>query len=211
MLTAVLSLLSFAALALASPALSPAVASASLPAPTSVSINEIAYGGTGCPQGSIGDYISADRQTFTLIFDNYVASIGPGIDITQTRKNCQLNIDLQYPSGFQYSVFSTIYRGYVGLDAGVTATQGSVYYFSGETAQTSTSTTFNGPLSRDYEVVDNITLSSVVWSPCGEAVPLNIDSSVLLTTSSTTATGQITDDSEDGKITFIVGIQWQTC
>jgi hypothetical protein len=166
--------------------------------------------------------------SFTLIFDNYVASIGPGIAITENRKNCQLDIDLEYPSGFQYSVFSTIYRGYVGLDANVTATQGAVYYFSGgitprssahyvskklylETAQTSTATTFHGPLSKDYEVVDDISLTSVVWSPCGEALPLNIDSSVLLTTDSTTATGQITDDSEDGKITFITGIQWQTC
>lgn len=52
---------------------------------------------------------------------------------------------------------------------------------------------------------------SVIWSPCGSPVALNIDSQVRLQTSSTTASGQITDDSEDGKITFVVGVQWQQC
>ena len=113
----------------------------------------------------------------------------------------------------------------------MTAEQEAVYYFSGgklpfssfspfpptnpfsltETSQTTTSTTFNGPLSQDYEVQDNVSLSSVVWSPCGAPVALNIDSAVSLVTSSSTAQGEITDDSIDGKITFIAGVQWQKC
>ena len=144
--------LAFAKTATAIPA---AAASSVLPNPSQVSINGIVYGGTGCPQGSLGSFISADRQTyvlspystradggtlltlnlrFTLIFDDYVASIGPGVGITENRKNCQLNINLEYPSGFQYSVFSQVYRGYVELDAGVSALQEATYYFSGGTA-----------------------------------------------------------------------------
>lgn len=69
--------------------------------------------------------------SFTLISDEYVASIGPGVPITENRKNCQLDINLQYPSGFQYSVFNADYRGYAALDANVTGTQQSTYYFSG--------------------------------------------------------------------------------
>jgi hypothetical protein len=33
------------------------------PDPPEVYINAITYGGTGCPQGSVGSFISADRQT----------------------------------------------------------------------------------------------------------------------------------------------------
>jgi hypothetical protein len=84
----------------------------------------------------------------TLIFDSYVASMGKGVAITESRKNCQLNIDLLYPSGFQYSVFSADYRGYVALDKGVTGTQKSTYYFSGYTQQSSTQTSFTGPVSK---------------------------------------------------------------
>jgi hypothetical protein len=98
-------------------------------------LEQVTYGGTGCPQGSVGSIISEDGTTMTLIFDSYVASMGSGISITESRKNCQLNIDLLYPAGFQYSVFSADYRGYVALDKGVTGTQKSIYYFSGQTAQ----------------------------------------------------------------------------
>lgn len=33
------------------------------PNPTQVTINSISYGGTGCPQGTVGSFISADRST----------------------------------------------------------------------------------------------------------------------------------------------------
>lgn len=33
------------------------------PDPSQVYIKGITYGGTGCPQGSLGSFISADRQT----------------------------------------------------------------------------------------------------------------------------------------------------
>lgn len=69
--------------------------------------------------------------SFTLIFDNYVASIGPGVAVTENRKNCQINLNLAYPAGFQYSVFNTIYRGYIGIDSGVSARQEATFYFSG--------------------------------------------------------------------------------
>ena len=33
-------------------------------------ISSIAYGGSGCPQGTVGQSISGDRQVATLIFDS---------------------------------------------------------------------------------------------------------------------------------------------
>lgn len=79
--------------------------------------------------------ISADRSIVTLIFDSYIASIGPGIAVTEQRKNCQLNVDIEYPGGFQYSILSADYRGYAAIQKGVSGTLKSTYYFSGQTAQ----------------------------------------------------------------------------
>jgi len=196
---------------IAAPAPAASTSAAAGPDPSEVYINSISYGGTGCPQGSVGSFISADRQTFTLIFDSYVASIGPGVAVTDNRLNCQLNIDLEYPPGFQYSVLGTTFRGYAGLDKGVTGVQSALYYFSGSATQVSTSTTFNGPTDGDYEISDTIPFTSTIFSPCGAALPLNINSQVRLTSTVTTATGILTDDSIDGKITFEVGVQWQKC
>jgi hypothetical protein len=67
----------------------------------------------------------------TLIFDDMVAAVGPGIAASEMRKNCVLNLLLHYPQGFQYSVLDTTYRGYVYLDAGLTAKQEALFWFSG--------------------------------------------------------------------------------
>ncbi|KAF3931039.1 hypothetical protein ABW20_dc0103947 [Dactylellina cionopaga] len=112
-------------------------------------------------------YISADRKTFTLIFDNYVAALGPGVSITESRKNCQLNIDIHYPQV--------------------------------------------GPKDENYLIHDELTSTSVVWSPCGEAGALNINSQISLRTSITGSSGLMTTDSEDGKFTYIMGLQWAQC
>jgi hypothetical protein len=66
---AYLSILAFAVTALAAPqapvlgASATATSTAVGPNPTEVYINSISYGGTGCPQDSVGSFISADRQT----------------------------------------------------------------------------------------------------------------------------------------------------
>ncbi|KAK6519191.1 hypothetical protein TWF281_003880 [Arthrobotrys megalospora] len=178
---------------------------------SAIYVNGITYGGTGCPQGSVGIYISADRKTFTLIFDKYVASIGQGVPITESRKNCQLNIDIHYPQGFQYSIFSMDYRGYAYLENGVTATQSATYYFSGYSEQVSKASNLIGPKDEDYLIHDEIASTSVVWSPCGEPGALNINSQINLKSSISGSSGLMTTDSEDGKFTYVLGMQWAQC
>jgi len=184
---------------------------ADAPPPGSVTIKGVSYGGTGCPQGTMSSQISSDRSIVTLIFDSYIASVGPGIAVTEQRKNCQLNVDLVYPGGFQYSVLSADYRGYSAIQKGVTGTLKSTYYFSGQTAQTSTEYKFEGPVTGDYLKHDEADSTSVVWSPCGAAGMLNINSQVRLESKSSSATGLLTTDSTDLKFTQVVYVQWQKC
>lgn len=48
----------------------PSPAAAVNPPADQVYLNAIAYGGTGCPQGTVGSFISADRQTFVPQYPN---------------------------------------------------------------------------------------------------------------------------------------------
>jgi len=164
-----------------------------------------------------------------LLFDNFVAQIGPSVSPSEWRKNCQLLIQLHYPQGFQYSVLQTEYRGFISIDSTITAKQEALYYFSGgerisltlvillltqnvESAQATCSVSFTGPDTEDYHQVGKVPLTSIVWSPCGSQAALNIDASVQLhQTSDTNAQGQMTIDSADGHIEFIVGVQWRKC
>ena len=189
----------------------PTVETGDAPPAGSVTIRGVSYGGTGCPQGTMSSQISADRTVVTLIFDSYIASIGPGISVTEQRKNCQLNVDIKYPGGFQYSILSADYRGYAAIQKSVTGTLKSTYYFSGQTAQTSTEYKFEGPVNGDYLKHDTADSTSVVWSPCGTTGMLNINSQVRLATSNSSATGLLTTDSTDLKFTQVVYVQWQKC
>jgi len=111
--------------------------SAQGPDPSQVYVEGIKYAGSGCPQGTMSQSIAADRQTFTLIFDKHVATIGNGVPITENRKNCQINVGLRFPKGFSFSVFSSQYRGYAQIDKGVHGQHKSTLYFAGQTQQVS--------------------------------------------------------------------------
>jgi hypothetical protein len=76
------------------------------------------YRGTGCPDGSAVVDLTPDRKSFTVMLSKFKAAASPDMD----RNNCQLNIDMRVPAGFQYTVFNATYRGYVDIDQGVSAT-----------------------------------------------------------------------------------------
>ncbi|PGH19826.1 hypothetical protein AJ80_03743 [Polytolypa hystricis UAMH7299] len=180
------------------------------PDPDQVQIVGLTYGGTGCPSGSVSHVLSDDRSVMTLIFDQYVAAFGPDYPVAEARKNCQLNINLRYPGGFQYSVFSADYRGYAYLEEGVSGTQKSTYYFSGQPVQTSTETNWTGPYDADYFIHDEAPSTSTVWSPCGGNGLLNINSQLRLSGDRTKA-GLLTNDSIDGSFVQVVHVRWQEC
>jgi hypothetical protein len=65
------------------------------------------------------------------VFNGYTSSRGPDISITESRKNCEINIDIQYPNGVQYSPVSVGYSGFANMDDGVQGLHKTTYYFSG--------------------------------------------------------------------------------
>jgi hypothetical protein len=105
------------------------------PNPDDIYISSFTYAGSGCPAGSVANATDDSMQVLTLLFDDYIASIGPGTAVADHRKNCQINLKIHYPNGWQYSLYSVDYRGYADLDQGVTGEQVATYYFSGQQAQ----------------------------------------------------------------------------
>jgi hypothetical protein len=171
---------------------------AAAPDPSQVYIQSITYGGSGCPQGSVSQSIANDRLSFTLIFDQYVASSGPAIPTTESRKNCQINLNLRVPQGAGNTILDLDYRGYVQLDAAGQASQGAAYYTNG-TGHKQGGTSFAGPTAMDYLQQDTVPLHLQkvnVLSPCGVVVPVNLNTQVRIDAGD----GQITTDSIDGSI-----------
>jgi hypothetical protein len=98
--------------------------------PQQVTIEKTGYSGNGCPAGSVSTLISPDKTVVTFGFDTFQAVIGPGSKPADKQKNCQLHLGLRYPAGYQLSIMTATYHGYVRLDPGVSANFISSYYFS---------------------------------------------------------------------------------
>ena len=123
----------FSGLAAASPVLTQPLDGG--PSGHEVQITGLAFAGSGCPAGSVSGQLSTDLTTLTLLYASFVAQAGNGIEPSNYRRNCQLNVKLKYPQGWQFSVFKADYRGYAQIPAGDTGTCKATYYFSGESRQ----------------------------------------------------------------------------
>lgn len=179
--------------------------------PSGVYIRNIAYGGNGCPQGSVSQMMSPDATAFTLLLDEYIAEIGPQVPRRENRKSCQLAIDLVVPPGWSYSIGTFDYRGYANLDRGVTGMQVASYYFQGQGSTGTFNSVLNGAYNNNYQFRDQIGLNAVSWSPCGSARALNVKTEVRLQARSAAARGSMTVDSVDGQVAQVYGLQWRRC
>lgn len=192
-------------------------AAQSAPPARSVKLKSIKYNGTGCPIGTVAENISADNQAFTLTFSEFVAEAGPNISPRNNRKNCQLTAVLSIPPGWQYTVGSFNYRGFIDVDYGVTATHTTSYYFQGQGQTGTFRSTQPGPYSDAFTYTDKIGLSSSnLWSPCNVERALNINAAIFVGVtdpSNPTAQGYIANDSIDGELTqvYSYNLFWRPC
>ncbi|KAF2182512.1 hypothetical protein K469DRAFT_636395 [Zopfia rhizophila CBS 207.26] len=178
--------------------------------PPSFKINKVIYGGSGCPQGSIDVDFTPDGRILPIYFGkDFTASVGPNIDPAQSRKNCQLNIDLMFSPGFQYTVYSADYAGYGDLDSGVKGTVKASYYFSGEQSGASSAMTIPGPFTGKYTKHDDVSMA--VWSPCGSEAMLNVNAEVALTPLGSANSGTLVATKESARFTHSVYIKWRQC
>ncbi|KAF2268204.1 hypothetical protein CC78DRAFT_17100 [Lojkania enalia] len=198
----------FASLALAAFSLASPVPDTAL-APPSFKIANVVSGGSGCPQGSI-DVSYTDSTILPIYFGkDFTATVGPKADPADSRKNCQLNIKLNYSPGYQYAVYSADYSGWGQLDSGVKGSVKANYYFSGDQDQASTNLGINGPFSGRYEKHDNVAVS--IWSPCGSEAMLNVNAEVALTPMGSSATGSLVAVKESARFTHALYLKWRQC
>jgi hypothetical protein len=119
------------------------------------------------------------------------------------------------PGGFQYSLMQATYHGYARLDAGVTGNFYSTYFFSQDASNSASSrTTITGSqylAGQVYQKTDIVENASTVWSPCGDTGILNVNNRIALTATSSSLSGELSDD--DATIAFYqkVLVQWRTC
>ncbi|KAJ9161280.1 hypothetical protein NKR19_g2383 [Coniochaeta hoffmannii] len=186
------------------------------PDPNQIQIVSATTSGNGCPQGTVSTSISPDKTVITFGFDGFQTYIGPGYNPTEKTKNCQLHLNLKYPGGFQFAVVDSTYHGYAQLEAGVTGSFYSTYFFSQSAADTTTTqTSISGggiwAQGQVYTKADTIPTASYIYSPCGANGILNINNRIALTSTNSSAMGELTDDDATVAFTQQIHLNWKTC
>jgi hypothetical protein len=185
-----------------------------VPAADQIHIEDLVYNGTGCPLGSADASVAADGSSFRLRFgEEFVAELGTGVPLLESRKNCQVLLRLQVPQGFTFAIAAVDYRGHANIATGAQGFQKATYYFQGEAEQVSTTRTLDGPFNDDWHFRDQIPIAELVWAPCGIERALNINAQVRLarSASSTRSRSLIAMDSERGRLEQVFSLRWRRC
>jgi hypothetical protein len=180
--------------------------------PDYVSILDVTYGGSGCPDSTMAASFSPDYQALTLIFDSYLAEVGPDVEFPKKRLFCHLVLKLGFPAGYSYALVDLTYQGYADLEFGINAAQSSSYYFQGfqKDDKYSFKTSVYGPFIGDYWRTDALGLVS--WSPCDKIRNLNIVTSLNIDNNRhRKGYGSITLDSIDNQVIEKYGVRWRRC
>lgn len=162
--------------------------------PNSVFFQAPAIAGTGCPAGTTDFAITPDGQTLTILFDAYSADPG--------NKTCNVAIPVHVPNGFQVSLMTADYRGFVEGSAELRRS----YFFAGQVGP-SQSTSLNGGSGREYTERDNLVTTSNSFARCGEDVNLRIQSRIRTKTNNSS----ISVDSLDLNNGMVFHLQYQRC
>ena len=180
--------------------------------PEYVTIKEISYGGSGCPAGTVSQNVAGDKKAFTLVFSEFLAEVAPWLPASDARTNCQINLSLEFPQGWTYSVAKFDYRGYAALDPRVTGMHKTTYYFQGQSNDVSFEWDLAGEFDNDYHSRDVISPDALLWSPCDKKRAINIKSDVRVNNSrNRNGFGFMTQDSQDGAILHTFGLRWRRC
>lgn len=153
--------------------------------PDNVQIRNYSYSGTGCPGGSLSTNVSPDLQTLSLLFDSFIAEIGPHVSQISSRKSCTVTMNLSYPNGWTFAVAEVKSFGYASLERGVNATQSASFHFQGNIAASAQlKMRLTGPLDRDYQFNERFSADQLVWAPCGVQRAISITTQLVLENSS---------------------------
>jgi len=174
-----------------------------------ITTDVLSVNGSGCPEGTATVTPLADNTGFSVTYRDYVASANGSAAATDFRKNCQLGLLIQVPSGFSFAIARADYSGTARLAAGATGVERADYYFQGSSTDTWTEHQFNGPLYGNWQATD--TAAALIYSPCGAARVLNVNTELRVDEGTTSATSSLRMTSSSGDITTVYHFSWKQC
>lgn len=182
-----------------------------------VEILGISANGPGCGTDTVSVNISEDAEAFTLVFADFYTEL-PQIDSEAqiASKQCLLELKLHVRSGYRFNVRQIDFRGFMSLDADVSASLSSRYRFlERPDANFYFNHNFTGPRDDSFLIEDLGQDDPAFWSPCSDSgiVTLQIDSTMKLVDQSLDGNqlAYLSVDSADGDFGQDIHLNWDRC
>jgi Domain of unknown function (DUF4360) len=129
----------------------------------------VAAGGSGCPEGSVSATVSPDGQELSVLFDKFIAD---ATKPAESRKSCNLAIPIKVPAGYQVSLYTVDYRGYIAPDT--TGKLRAEYFFAGQKGPV-----YQKELKGETDYTETQELLASTFSACGDSVNMRVNASMV--------------------------------
>ncbi len=176
------------------------------------------FAGSGCPTGSVRAVLAPDGSAFSVLYDQFSIDVGP--QVATARKNCTVILHLKKPKRVGFRVDGADFRGFVGLDPGVVASQ-NVKVMSGPNpghrmlSAEFGNQTWQGPINEVVSVravrPTNNKPPVLDCVPPKENTDIVIESAIQLSGGASDKYGQVFVDSADGLLLQKFSLTWINC
>lgn len=141
-----------------------------------ISVRNVVVQGDGCPTGSARAEIRSAMgdDVLEIIFSRFKSEKGPGVSISEGRKQCTVVLELVVPAGHRYTLANVRYEGVATIPAASRGSLSLEAFFPFNPGRPTLTRTLTGPHRGDFS--GDSALRPEVFSPCGEVYPLNLKS-----------------------------------
>lgn len=174
-----------------------------------ITVDVLTVNGSGCPGNSASVRTSSDNTGFHIHYSHFEARDGGNSAPTESRRNCQVALQVNIPHGFTLAVASAEYRGRAGLARGSSALHRSNYYLQGQSQNSASEHTFTGPFDGGWRTKDETAVAQLVYAPCGRSVVLNINTELRVNSPSSESKISLKSSEADVDTRFNFG--WKEC
>ncbi len=172
-----------------------------------ISLTLFEYSGSGCPQGHDNVVMTPDGSAFSVLYDSFNLQVDQVVLLA--RSDCTITLHVQKPKKLGFQIEDADFRGFVALDAGVSASQKVQVMVGPNRGHQQLSAEFatqnwQGPISDNYALRAVRPQSKrpgiLDCVPPRENTDIVINSQIGIANSGTGKFGQLTVDSVDGVI-----------
>lgn len=175
------------------------------------------YGGSACPKEKTIAILSPNAAALSIVFEDYKVEVGARYNRNFTRKNCQIKVPIEIPSGQKVRLIGADYRGFNNLPCMASMTL-STQYVSVQHKTALFEKTFIGPIRGESFIVRHkLKDSDSNWSSCGGEEFLLIESSISIANHAEQDDAFSTIDSLDLVVNYIeqggitLYLEWADC